>query len=122
MSDLEILFPSAVEITMAGRRVRLKPVLLRDFELFGKVAGALIAAIGSASGNELAAFSKKHGRDLRVLLRRTTSLGYFRVRRLPFPVALQLCGQVISVNSGFFADAQLALATALAGPQLPNAC
>lgn len=121
MSDLEILFPSPVEISIDGRRVRLKPVLLRDFELFGKVAGALIAAIGSASGNELAAFSKKHGRDLRVLLRRTTSLGYLRVRWLPFPVALQLCGQVISVNSGFFADAQLALATALAGPQLPNA-
>ena len=121
MSDLEILFPSPVEISIDGRRVRLKPVLLRDFELFGKVAGALITAIGSASGNELAAFSKKHGRDLRVLLRRTTNLSYLSVRRLPFSVALQLCGQVISVNSSFFAEAQLALATALAGPQLPSA-
>lgn len=120
MSELQILFPEAEFVMLGKRRVRIKPVLLRDFELYGKCAAALIDLFSSASVQQINRYASTNSIDLRRLLLATTSLKRWQLWFVPSAVAVQLCAEVVRVNSGFFGEALPAVARALNGEQSSN--
>lgn len=121
MSDLPILFPEPEHIELAGRRVAIRPIKLRDLERYGKTAAALVELLGSASVQQINRWAASNARDVRAILRATTSLNRWQLWRLPGSVAAQLLVEVVRVNSGFFGEALPAMARALAGQKSPSA-
>ncbi|MBK3797541.1 hypothetical protein CXF92_18520 [Pseudomonas sp. Choline-3u-10] len=120
MSELSILFPKPVTVVVDSREVRIFPVKLRHFELYGKAAGALIEMFGSASIQHVTQYGAKHSRELRSILLATTSLSRWELWRLPAAVLVQLLVEVVRVNSSFFGEALPAMVRALNGAQLSN--
>lgn len=120
MSDLKILFPEPVAVSVQGRRVLVKPVSLRHFDPFAEASGAIIGMIGSESAAGLYAYAKKSG-ALRTILRACTSMSRWRIARLPAAVAVELMVVVIRINSSFFDKALVRAAAALAGAKSPSA-
>lgn len=121
MSELEILFPEPVPVLLRGKRAHIYPVKLRDFELYGKVAGGFVALLDAASIEQINRYGESNSAAIRNLLRVTTSLTRWQIRRLPSTVAVSLLADVVRVNSGFFADALPMMVRALAGAMSPNA-
>ena len=115
MSELEILFPEPSGVMLGRSMVEIYPVRLRDFEHYGKSAGALIELFSQASVQQINRYAEKHSRELRRLLRRTTSLNRWQLWRLPATTAVQLLVEVVRVNSGFFGEALPAMVRALSG-------
>jgi hypothetical protein len=107
LSELEILFPKYEEVTLGRSSVRIYPVLLRDFERYGKFNDAGVMQINR--------YASKHSKELRQLLRATTSLNRWQLYWLPATAAVQLLCEVVRVNSGFFGEALPAMARALTG-------
>ncbi|WP_425915922.1 hypothetical protein [Pseudomonas sp. GWSMS-1] len=121
MSELEILFPEPVPVLLRGKRALIYPVKLRDFELYGKVAGGFVALLDTASIEQINRYGESNSAAIRKLLRVTTSLTRWQIRRLPSTVSVSLLADVVRVNSGFFADALPMMVRALAGAMSPNA-
>lgn len=120
MSELEILFPAPVVVTLNGRSVKILPVKLRNFGKYGKVAGKFIELLDTASIRQINSYASMHSSELQSLLRVTTSLNRWQLWRMPSTVAVLLLVEVIRVNSSFFADALPEMVRALTGPLLPN--
>ena len=115
MSELEILFPEPSAVMLGRSKVKIYPVRLRDFERYGKCAGALIELFSQASVQQINRYAEKHSPELRRLLRSTTSLNRWQLWRLPATTAVQLLVEVVRVNSGFFGEALPAMVRALSG-------
>jgi hypothetical protein len=115
LSELEILFPKYEEVTLGRSSVRIYPVRLRDFERYGKSAGAMIELFNDAGVMQINRYASKHSKELRQLLRATTSLNRWQLYWLPATAAVQLLCEVVRVNSGFFGEALPAMARALTG-------
>lgn len=115
MSDHKILFPDPEVVLLGRRRIKVKPVQMRHFELFGSAAAGLFSFLQSASVEQMATYGKQHAGELRRVLVATTSLNRFEVRFIPAAQLLQLFTHVLRVNAGFFVKAQVAMATELAG-------
>lgn len=120
MSQLKILFPEPVVVGLAGRKVQIKPVQLRDFERFGRAACIVIAMGSSKTMEELYAYAVVNG-QLRDILRTATNLSRWRIWRLPAAAAVSLMIEVIRVNAGFFEKALVEAEKALAGAKSPGA-
>ena len=120
MSDLKILFPEPVAVEVQGRRALVRPVALRHFEAFAAASSSIIGMIGSESAAGLYAYAKQSG-ALRTILGACTNLSAWRIARLPAAVAVELMVVVIRINSGFFDQALVRAAAALAGAKLPSA-
>jgi hypothetical protein len=120
MSELEILFPEPVTIDVGGKSVKLHPVKLRDFDLYGKTAAALIELFASASVQQINRYAASNSAQVRKLLLRTTSLNRWHLWRMPASVSVQILAEVVRVNAGFFGEALPAMARALSGPTLPS--
>lgn len=118
LSDLEILFPPPYFVSVQGRRVQIKPVALRDFELFGKAAGPLLGLLADPSNLRVMAYAANRD-NLRAILGKATDLSAYRLWRMPAVVAVELMAHVVAVNSSFFDKALVALARALPG-QTPH--
>jgi hypothetical protein len=119
MSDIQILFPEPEVVRVGRRPVLIRPVKMRHFEQFGEAAIQLLAMLGKFTAEEIYAYAKKSG-ALRLILRHCTSLGWWSLRRLPAPVAVQLMIHVVRVNSSFFGQALVAARSALDGPTPPS--
>jgi len=115
MSELEILFPEYPTIIVLGKPVTVKAVRLADLTAFGAASGRLLALMAACSTEQQAEFAEKHSGDLRRVLRMATSIGWWRARRLPAPVALELFGVVLQVNHRFFTQALAGAAKRLGG-------
>ena len=115
MSKLEILFPEPAVVQLGKATVKIYPVRLRDFERYGKSAGALIELFSQAGVQQINRYAEKHSPELRRLLRATTSLNRWQLWRLPATAAVQLLVEVVRVNSGFFGEALPAMVRALSG-------
>lgn len=115
MSELKILFPEPEVIDVHGYRVEIRPVVMSDFDLFGKTASGLFGYLADGSLTQLNAYAVTHSADLSRVVARCTSLSRWRVRRLPSAVVVQVLVQIIRVNAGFFVAAQAAMVEALAG-------
>lgn len=115
MSELEILFPQPVTVEVLGKAVEIRPVKLRDFQRYGKAAGALMELFGQASVQQINRYADAHSAELRGLLLATTSLNRWQLWRLPATVTVQLLTEVVRVNSGFFGDALPSMVRALSG-------
>ena len=115
MSELEILFPEPEIVRLGNSKVKIYPVRLRDFELYGKSAGAMIELFSQSSVQQINRYAEKNSPELRRLLRRTTNLSRWRLWRLPATTAVQLLVEVVRVNSGFFGEALPAMVRALSG-------
>lgn len=120
MSDLEILFPVPVVVPVGRRRVVVRPVELRHFEAFAAASASVIGMLGTKSVAGLYAYAKQSG-ALRTILGACTNLSAWRIARLPAAVAVELMVVVISINSGFFDQALVRAAAALAGAKSPSA-
>ncbi|MOA23710.1 hypothetical protein D3C78_1443480 [compost metagenome] len=120
MSDLNILFPEPVVVEVQGRRVLVRPVTLRNFERFASAASGLIGMLGTESAANLYAYARQSG-ALQAVLGSCTSLSRWRIAGLPASVAVQLMVAVIRINSGFFDQALVKAAAALAGAKSPSA-
>ncbi|PKM30233.1 MAG: hypothetical protein CVV07_07395 [Gammaproteobacteria bacterium HGW-Gammaproteobacteria-11] len=105
MAGLNILFPVAQSVTVDGKKVKLKPVQLQHFDLYGKAAAALIQLLNGASVAQINQYAEKHADELREVLKVTTDLGWLARRTLPAATAVQLLVAVVGANSGFFASA-----------------
>ena len=119
MSDLEILFPPPYAVLVKGRRVLIKAVALRDFELFGKASGELLGLLADPSNLRVMAYAANRD-NLRAILGKATDLSAYRVWRLPAVVAVELMAHVVAVNSGFFQHALVTLAQSLTGQTPPT--
>lgn len=119
MSELQILFPEPVTVEVMGKAVQIHPVRLRDFESFGKAAGALIVALSDPSRGAVLAYATKH-KSLRAILGKSTDLSAWAIWRLPAAVAVELMVHVVRVNSGFFDQALISLADVFAGQTSPS--
>ena len=115
MGDLKILFPEPSVVMLGSSKVKIYPVRLRDFERYGKCAGALIELFGQAGVQQINRYAEKHSAELRRLLRSTTNLSRWQLWRLPASSAVQLLVQVVRLNSGFFGEALPAMVRALSG-------
>lgn len=104
MSELKILFPKPVEVTVGSRKVVIRPVELRHFDEFGEAAGGLLAMLGSASPSQLYEYAKRTG-ALSTVLGGCTNMSAWRIKRIPAVTAVELMIQVIGVNSSFFDQA-----------------
>lgn len=120
MSDLKILFPEPAIVEVQGRRVSVRPVALRDFERFAAAAAGLISLLGTESAAGLYAYARQSG-ALQAVLGSCTDLSRWRIVRLPMPTALELLVVVIRINAGFFDQALVRAAAALAGAKSPSA-
>ncbi len=116
MSQHEILFPKPVTLMIEGRKVVITPVRFRDFERFGQAAAKAIAIAAAETTVQLYAQARDSGVLLDVL-RSTTTLSRWRIRRLPAAAAVQLMYEVIRVNKDFFEQALVSAANVLAGAQ-----
>jgi hypothetical protein len=119
LSELEILFPPPYAVTVQGRRVLIKPVALRDFELFGKASAELLALLADPSNFRAMAYAANRA-NLRAILGKATDLSAYRVWRLPAVAAVELMAHVVAVNSGFFHQALITLEQSLHGPTPPT--
>ena len=117
MSELSVLFPEPEVIRMNGRRIKIYPVRLPDFELYGKSAAALLELMSGASIQQNNAYASSNAREIRKILRATTSLTRWQLFRTPAQTAIELLVQVVRVNSSFFADALPGMVGALTGAQ-----
>lgn len=120
MSELKILFPQPEVIELSGKRIKIYPVKLRDFELYGKEAGALINILDSMGSERLLKYAHEHAHGIRKVLSRTTGLSAWQIRRLPAPAAVQLLLEVVRVNSSFFGEALPEMVRALSGALLSS--
>ena len=121
MSELEILFPEPVPVLMRGKTVKIYPVKLRSFELYGRVASGFLTLLDTASIEQINSYGMTNSASVNKLLRATTSLNRWQIKRLPSSTAVSLLADVVRVNSGFFAEALPAMVRALAGQMSPNA-
>lgn len=115
MSELKILFPEPEIVPLGSSNIKIYPVLLRDFERYGKSAGALIELFSQADIQQINRYAEKHSAEIRRLLRRTTNLNRWQLWRLPATAAVQLLVEVVRVNSGFFGEALPVMVRALSG-------
>lgn len=121
MTELAILFPTPETISVLGRKVELRPVLLRDFERYGNEATSVLELLSTASVQQINAYATKNAGQLRRLLRATTSLNRWQLLRMPASTALEVFVQVMRVNIGFFEEALPGMVRALNGAQSFNA-
>ncbi|MDU4255812.1 hypothetical protein [Pseudomonas sp.] len=112
MSDLKIIFPKPVVVTVNNRQVAIRPVELRNFEAFGEAAGALLSMLVTASVAQIYEYARSSG-ALSVVLGGCTSLSGWRIKRLPAVTAVELMILVINVNSSFFDEALARMARAV---------
>ena len=119
MSELAVLFPPPVQVSVQGRLVTVRPVQFRHFEVFAEAADGLISLLAEASPAAIYAYAKKSG-ALATILGHCTSLSAWRIRRLPAATAIELMVHVVRVNSGFFGSALLALVPQPAGQMSPS--
>lgn len=115
MSDLAIHFPDPAIVQLGSREVKIYPVKLRHFELYGKCASEIVALVSHASVEKISQYAKENSRDVRRLLACTTSLNRYQLWRLPAHVAAQLLAVVVKENSSFFGKALPAMVSALSG-------
>lgn len=119
MSDLRILFPEREVVSIHGRRVEIRPVALRDFEVFGAAAADLIALLAEPTDASVMAYAK-NTKNLKAIIGRATNLSVWRASRLPAVTVVELMVHVVRLNSGFFDQALIGLATALDGQTPPS--
>lgn len=115
MPSINILSPEPEEVRVNDRSVKVYPVRLKHFELYGEVAGGLLAVIGTSTVDQVHAYGERNSRKIAAVLAATTTVSRWRARRLPVAVAIQLMLHVIRVNAGFFAQAQAEAGAVLAG-------
>lgn len=121
MSELKIIFPEPEVVVLGGKEIKIYPVKLRDFELYGKEAGALMGALDSLNAEQLLKYAASHSAGIKKVLSRTTSLSTWQSRSLESTVAVQLFVEVIRVNSSFFGEALPEMVRALSGALSSNA-
>lgn len=114
MSELKVLFPDSEFVSVAGRKVLVKPVTFKGFEEFGKAATVVLAMASSQTVEQLYAYAAKQN-ILEALLVSSTNLSRWRIRRLPAAAAVHLMLHVIRVNAFFFESALVEMAQALDG-------
>ena len=119
MSDLKVLFPDSEYVTVAGRKVLIKPVTFKNFEKFGQSATVVIAMASAKTVEQLYAYAKRTD-HLEQLLTSSTNLSRWRIRRLPAAAAVHLMLHVIRVNAFFFENALVEMAQVLDGHQSPQ--
>ena len=115
MSELKILFPEPEIVPLGSTNIKIYPVLLRDFERYGKSASALIELFSQADIQQINRYAEKHSAEIRSLLRSTTNLSRWQLWRLPATAAAHLLAEVVRVNSSFFGEALPVMVRALSG-------
>ncbi len=119
MSDIQILFPEPVPVTVGRRRVLIRPVRMRHFEDFGHAASDLLVMLGQFSTEEIYKYAKNSG-GLKLVLLKCTTLSRWGLYRLPAAVAVELMIHVIMVNAGFFGRALVKAERFVAGQTSPS--
>ena len=119
MSELDVLFPKPLEVQLAGRSVKVKPVQLKHFEGFAKASAELIEVLSEPTTQRLFAFASKR-RNLLAVLRVATDLSAWRILRLPTSTAVELMVLAVRVNASFFDAALVSLAAVLDGQKSPH--
>lgn len=109
MSDIRILFPEQVVALVNGRKVKIRPVTLANFERFGKAAGMVMAMATSKTAEQIYAYCYANGL-LMDTLQTVTDLPAWRIKRLPAMAAVELMLAVIEINKGFFEKALVSAA------------
>ena len=119
MSDIQILFPEPVPITVGRHQAQIRPVRLRHFEDFGQAASDLFVMLGKFSTEEIYLYAKKSG-ALKVILLHCTTLSRWRLSRIPAAAAVELMIHVVMVNSGFFGGALVKAEKFVVGQTSPS--
>ena len=119
VSELEVLFPKPLEVKLAGRSVKVKPVPLKHFEGFAKASAELIEVLGAPTTQRLFAFASKR-RNLLAVLRVATDMSAWRILWLPTSTAVELMVLAVRVNASFFDAALVSLAAVLDGQKSHN--
>lgn len=114
MPDLKVLFPEPEFVSVAGKKVLVKPVTFKSFEEFGKAATVVLAMASSQTVEQLYAYAARQ-KTLESLLVLSTNLSRWRIRRLPASAAVHLMLHVIRVNAFFFESALVEMAQTLGG-------
>lgn len=119
MSDIQILFPESVPVTVGTKRVLILPVRLRHFDAFGQAASDLFVMLGKFTTEEIYSYAKKSG-GLKVILLHCTTLSRWRLSRLPAAVAVELMIHVVMANAGFFGRALVKAERFVVGQTSPS--
>lgn len=82
MGELSILSPRPEVVVVDGAKVKVHPVMLRDFERFGRASAGLFQMLGSVSVEDIGAYAERHADELAEVLVATTDLSAKAVSRL----------------------------------------
>lgn len=115
MSELSIMFPEPILVQFGRREIKVFSVPLRHFELYGKCASEMVRLVSNASVDQISLYAQQNSKDVRKILKATTSLNRWQLWRLDAAVAAQLLAFVVRANSGFFVQALPAMVSALSG-------
>ena len=115
MSEHKILFPAPEVVALGRRKVKVRPVQLRHFELFGVATKSLLGYLQGGSISALADYAISDSKSLRRAIAATTNLTRLELAFISTPQLVQLYSHVLRVNAGFFAQAQLAVVSQLDG-------
>ncbi|MDY0191676.1 MAG: hypothetical protein RBR22_13195 [Desulfuromonas sp.] len=114
MKELKVLFPTPEFVSVAGRKVMIKPVKFKHFESFSNASTVVLALASSQTVEQLYAYSQKT-KHLETVLITSTNLTRWRIRRLPAVAAVHLMLHVIRVNAFFFERALVEMGRVLGG-------
>ncbi|WP_263147972.1 hypothetical protein [Pseudomonas sp. RIT-PI-AD] len=121
MSELSVILPEATKVTLPNGSCYVHAVELQYLEMFGELSTELLKLLQNLSASNQSEFAKNHSAKLRSVLRVTTTLSRWKIRRLQLPVAIELFGVVMETNHYFFAHSLARATRVLAGEAYCNA-
>lgn len=105
MSDINVLYPVGVEVTVGGVTASLWPIKLRNCQVFAGLSGQLAGLMAEISPIALAKFCAQNGDKIASLLLDQTSLTDEQVSEMTSNAAVMWLYQLVWNNQSDFNQA-----------------
>lgn len=113
MNDLNVLYPQPVTTTVSGVKAEIRPIKLRNIQLFSGLLAELTALLANPTALNLAAFCAKHGAAIGKLLEAQTSLSPKQLKELSANDAVAWLNHLVWMNLDDFSRALSSTASSL---------
>lgn len=113
MNELEKLYPQPVTVMVSGVSAEIRPVKLRNIQLFSGILAELTALLANPTALHLAAFCTKREADIGKLLEAQTSLTHKQLKELTANDAVAWLNHLVWLNLEDFSRALSSTAQSL---------